>query len=349
MMRAAVVVVAALAAFVSIPPRLVERVYSARVYPVWQPIATRLSNLTPVAVLDVLIIVVLLSWIGALAVDLRRRAWIAAIARAAMRTITWGAAWYLLFLLSWGLNYRRVPLVETLQFDQSAVSRQAAIEAATAAVSRLNELYEPAHRTEQAADRVDPALAAAFARALGDLGRPAFVPGRPKGTLLDPYFRRAGVEGMTDPYLLETLVTSDLLPVEQPFVVAHEWSHLAGIADEGEASFVGWMTCMRGGAVQQYSGALFAWSEVSAALAPRDRAAAAARLDAGPREDLAAIARRHAQHINPRVASAGWTVYDQYLKANRVERGTSSYGDVVRLLLGVRFSEDGSPLKRAAE
>jgi hypothetical protein len=43
---------------------------------------------------------------------------------------------------------------------------------------------------------------------------------------------------MTDPFFLETLVASDVLPFERPFLVAHEWSHLAGIADEGEANFV---------------------------------------------------------------------------------------------------------------
>jgi hypothetical protein len=37
----------------------------------------------------------------------------------------------------------------------------------------------------------------------------------------------------------------DLLPFEKPFVAAHEWAHLAGYADESEASFVGWLTCVR--------------------------------------------------------------------------------------------------------
>jgi hypothetical protein len=60
------------------------------------------------------------------------------------------------------------------------------------------------------------------------------------------YFKAAGVEGMTDPFFLETLVAGDLLPFERPFVIAHEWSHLAGFANEGEANFLGWLTCMKG-------------------------------------------------------------------------------------------------------
>jgi hypothetical protein len=36
-------------------------------------------------------------------------------------------------------------------------------------------------------------------------------------------------------------------------------------------------------------------------------------------------------------------MYDRYLKANRVEAGVRSYGEVLRLLLGTRFNDDGSP------
>ena len=32
---------------------------------------------------------------------------------------------------------------------------------------------------------------------------------------------------------------------ERPFVIAHEWAHLAGYADESEANFVAWLTCRR--------------------------------------------------------------------------------------------------------
>ena len=46
---------------------------------------------------------------------------------------------------------------------------------------------------------------------------------------------------MTDPFLLETLLAPDLLDVERPFVIAHEWAHLAGYADESEANFVAWL------------------------------------------------------------------------------------------------------------
>jgi hypothetical protein len=350
MTRLILVLVAAAAALVPLPPRLVEQLYSSAFYPAWQPFATRVSNLTPVALFDILLVLVAVAWIAAFVNDAARRPLVRTLGRALLRTIVWSATFYLLFLGGWGLNYRRVPLVETLQFDADAVKPESARDLAAATVSRANALHDEAHRAAPADSAVDPALAAAFSRTLGDLGRPTvFVPARPKGTLLNPYFRRAGVDGMTDPYFLETLVAAELLPLERPFVVAHEWSHLAGIADEGEANFVGWLTCMRGAPADQYSAALFLYAELSAILTPHDRTQVGGRMAQGVRDDLVAIAQRHAANVNPRVAAVGWRVYDRYLKANRVERGSESYADVVRLVLGVHYSPDGAPLLKPVE
>jgi len=116
--------------------------------------------------------------------------------------------------------------------------------------------------------------------------------------------------------------------------VAHEWSHLAGFADEGEANFAGWLTCVRGAASAQYSGWLFLFGELVNAVPRHDRPVLIARLDRGPRDDLRAIAARLARDVKPQVSEAGWRVYDHYLKANRVEAGTESYAQVVRLVLG---------------
>jgi hypothetical protein len=151
------------------------------------------------------------------------------------------------------------------------------------------------------------------------------------------------VAGMTDPYFLETLVASDLLPFERPAVIAHEWSHLAGITDEGEANFVGWVTCMQGAARDRYSGWLFLYDELSGALPGPAMKNIAASLGPGPRADLLAIRARLQRNINPTVAMAGWRVYDSYLKANRVEEGAASYAGVVRLVTGTAFDSNWLP------
>ena len=330
---------AAGAALAPLPAAWIDRWYSARVYGRVQPLLTSLSNLAPFTLLDVLIAVTALIWIACgirdlrRAADRRRGAW-----RVVVRTVVWSAAAYLAFLACWGLNYRRPRLRETLPYDATAVTAAAAVAAGQLAVVQLNALHDAAHGAGwPAPGAVDLNLADGFARAVRDAGIARdVVPGRPKHTLLDFYFRRAGVDGMTDPYFLETLVAGNVLPFERAFVVAHEWSHLAGIADEGEANFTAWLSCARGSAPNAYSGWLFLYAELARAVGGRERAALAAALGDGPRADLRAIRDRYTHDVSPRVADAGWRVYDSYLKANRVEAGAASYDEVVRLVLGLR-------------
>ena len=318
----------------------VERWYSAGVYPPLQRAVTSVSNAFPFALLDVLVAALPVAWTLVAAHGVRRSTHrLQTLGLWALRTVAGAALLYLVFLAMWGLNYRRVPLERKLPFDARSVTVVSARDAAQLAVSRLNALFADAHaRTDDAGGAIDPALAQAFARAMPELGTTGeTVPGRPKHTLLNLYFRPAGVAGMTDPFFLETLVESDLLPIERPFVVAHEWSHLAGFADEGEANFGGWLTCVRGDSAAQYSGWLFLFGELTNAVPRADRPTLVGRLDRGPRDDLRAIAARLARDVKPQVSAAGWRVYDQYLKANRVEAGTASYAQVVRLVLGTGY------------
>src|SRR6266511_3323129 len=183
--RAALVAAAAIAALVRLPPPLVERVYSTRVYAGLQPLLTSLSNLSPLALFDVLVLIVVPAFTGLAVRDLRRtRGWSRRIARLAQRALVWAAAIYLLFLALWGLNYRRVRLVDALAFDASRVTPAAAAAAAGAAVDHLNALYDRAHADGwPGAAVVDPALADALDRAVIDVGRAqVVVPGRPKAT-----------------------------------------------------------------------------------------------------------------------------------------------------------------------
>ena len=342
----ALILGAAVAAVVPLPPALVERVYSAGVYPVFQRAVTSFSNLVPFALIDFLLVsaVPWLVFVAAGVWRLFRPGRDRGLRRLAVSIALPAAALYLGFLVLWGFNYRRLPLDGKLAFDSNAVTLETAHSLASTAVRRVNALHDAAHATGWPdAGVVDRSLASAFKDVELDLGGfGTTVPGRPKRSLLDWYFRPAGVAGMIDPFFLETLTASDLLPFERPFVVAHEWSHLGGFADEGEANFIGWLTCLRSDMPAQYSGWLSLYTEVVDSLPRRDRQDLAAGLAPGPREDLRAMADRLARNVSPRLSAAGWRVYDQYLKANRIEAGTASYAQVVRLALGTQLGQRAS-------
>jgi len=338
----ALVLGAAALAVVPLPAPLVEQFFSRGLYNTLQPAITFTSNLAPFAWLDVLAIAVVAALVVLSIRDIARAGWFG-IARAAVRLVVVSAAIYIAFALLWGLNYQRQRLPARLPFDAAAVTPAAASRLATWAVDRVNRLHSAAHSEGwMTGSAIDPALAGAFDRVSRDIGAMprGVVVGRPKRSLIDWYFQRAGVAGMTDPLFLETLVAGDLLPFERPMTIAHEWGHLAGLANEGEANLAGWLTCMRGSIADQYSGWLFMYDEAIRAAPPNERVAIIRRLGEGPRADLNAIRDRALKNVNPQLAAAGWRLYDSYLKANRVESGTHSYSEVVRLALGLEAARE---------
>jgi uncharacterized protein DUF3810 len=140
-------------------------------------------------------------------------------------------------------------------------------------------------------------------------------------------------------------VNPDVLPIERPAVLAHEWAHLAGYANESEANFVSWLTCVRSDdPVGQYSGWVATYQHAAAAL-PREVRATLQPLDPGPRDDLRAIYARYSRS-SPVVRNAAHRVYDSYLRANRVTEGIASYDAVLRLMLGTRFDSGWTPRMR---
>jgi hypothetical protein len=348
----AAVALAVVAAVVPLSPGFVERWFSAGVYPSIQRTLTSGTNLVPIALFDLLLVAAIATMAAALFRGVRA-AWRARRPTPLLRVLgdlaAAAAAVYLVFLVTWGFNYRRVPMAQRLEVESQAPSNDDVIRLGLRAVAEMNRLHGPAHESGWGRDEWhDASLRTAFAsvqRALAD-AMPA-VPGRLKPTLLAPYFRWTGVDGMVNPFGLEVLANSDLLAYERPFVAAHEWAHLAGYADEAEANFVGWLTVLRADVPAQYSGWLYLYWQVSGEVGGAERARLAAALGEGPRRDVDAVIGRLRRGRWPMLQAAGWAVYDQYLKANRVEEGIRSYGAVVTLILRARFQEGWTPVRRA--
>ena len=335
--RVAIVVAAGLLAVLPAPAPWVEALYSRRLYVAAQNVLTPLSNLVPFALFD-LLAAAAAAGAGFCCCNALRRAGpgrrLRALPAAGLRLAAPAAGLYLVFLLVWGLNYRREPLAAQLGHEPGRVTSAALSGLGFEAADRLNALHPVVRRAAWPAPDALPArLGAAFdevQRRLGN-GRTARA-GVPKATLLAPYFRLAGIDGMVSPFSLEVLINPSVLPFERPWVVAHEWGHLAGYADESEASFVGWLICLAGGDASRYSAWLHLLPRVARRLDEAARGAVWARLDAGPARDLRAAAAR-AGDAAPFVRRNANRVYDRYLRANRVEAGIASYGDAVDLIL----------------
>lgn len=343
----ATIAAAALALAMPWPPGAVEWAFSNGVYPGWQRAATTATNLVPFAAFDV----VLGSAVLALVV-LTIRAWRRGgegrwrrAGAALVTALAVAAATYLWFLLTWGFNYQRVPVAVRVGLDRTRATPERLAAFADDTVDELNRLHPIVHAQPWPVDRalVDalrPGFHAALPR-LGVLGE--VVAGRPKWSVLQPYFRWAGIDGVTNPFLPEIVVNHDLLPMEWPFTVAHEWGHLAGLAHEAEASYAAWLSCESATEQTRYSGRLWAFGHVFAVSSRERQLELSGRLAEGPRGDLRAISLRTAQSV-PVVRQVSWATYDRYLKSNRVSEGLSSYdAAIVLVLAGVPESRHLSP------
>jgi hypothetical protein len=327
---------------VPIPAWIVDDFYSRDMYRWFQGIMTTGTNVLPLAVLD-LILAVTAVMFGYRLVRLfhvaRQRGLIDAMWEGFRRLVRFAAVTVLLFLWAWGFNYRRVPLETALK--QTAVAPT--VEALKVAFGDAASLAASLRTQAESAGRphsIALELKGPMNVALRLLGRAELVtPAEPKYSLiLTPFFNWSGVTGMTNPFGHETIILPDLLPYEKPFVIAHEWAHLAGHADEAEASAVGWLACMKGGPTLAYSASLYLLMETASAMPADARQEVMAHVDAAVRGDIDAIVERMKAQ-NPTIQRTTSRVYDEYLRANRVADGTASYGRALRLILSSPFRE----------
>ena len=251
-------------------------------------------------------------------------------------TLVVGAAMgWLAFLVLWGWHYQVPTLEARLGVTADQLSRARATVFVQATIDQLNGSYTAAHAQRWPGWGDLPAtLRPHLERVLPTLSVPRTpVLSPPRRSILDSYFRWAGIDGVTNPYGLEVVINSRVLSMELPALVAHEYAHLAGFADESDASVVAWLTCQDGDASLRYSAALAVLPHVLTGLPREERRRLMGQLQEGPRRDLQAIAAR-LQEQKPWVHAFAWATYDKFLKANRVEEGIARYDAVARVLIG---------------
>jgi hypothetical protein len=335
-------VLAIIAFFLPIPAWAIDDFYSRDMYTWLQRVMTTATNILPFALLDLILmlaVIGVLYRIYRLYRVARQRGVIDALWEGFRRAIRALSIAFLLFLWAWGFNYRRLPLegaVAAGAAPPTVESLSAAFADSASLASRLRPLAQEAGRIHSIALELREPMNVA----LQSLSRtPLLTPSQPKYSLiLTPYFNWAGVTGMMNPFGHETILLPDLLPYERAFVLAHEWAHLAGHADEAEASAVGWLACMKGGPTLGYSASLFLIMESASALPDATRQELMARLDGGVKSDLDAIVERMRSQ-KPAVQRMGSQLYNGYLRANRVADGTASYGRALRLILSPPFRD----------
>jgi hypothetical protein len=345
-------------ALIPLPASTVESFYANGVYAWLQAWLTEWSNETSSAVGDVLLILVGLVlplwWAVRLLLGRGRRRRV--LARLAFRSLILTAWLYLAFLFLWGFNYMREPLTAKLDYDEQRLTEEAKRAFTLSAIARLNSDSQVVRSSAwPVEDEWREKLFESFEATVTAVGNEqGIVEPLPKTSLFDWYFGATGISGFTNPFGLEVILNSELLPVERPFTLAHEWAHVAGFGDESEANFIALLACARSEvAAVRYSGWLALVNDLPIPQAELERLRSGAKWEevlppiaAEVKADLEAVRERYRKRLNPTITRVQKRAYDQFLKANRVEEGIASYGLFVRLLLGARFEREWTPALR---
>lgn len=353
LVKIAVVVLAIMLAIFQLPASFVERVYARGFYPRLQSLFTPLTNYLPFAIYDVLLLALLVgvpAWWIARIVKAGKGNRLRAAVRLFGNSLLFTAVIFLLFQLLWGGNYMRKPLAEKLDFDATRITEEEALRLYRSTVERLNAEAEAAHQTpwpddEEWRRRLQPAYNAL----LKEFGRPLDITlARAKATLFDKYLEASGITGFINPFGHETIVGRGYHALDRAFTLAHEWGHLAGFAEESEASFIGLLALLRSDdAACRYAGYLALYAHLPLrSLKEKLRAEnlELPKLSAQVEADLRAMNEEAAKrHTVESVSSAQWQMYDQFLK---VHHTTASYGELISLVLGTQFNAEWSPVQR---
>lgn len=306
-----------------LPPPAFAELYGRRLYPALSTLFTLLTDWTRVplgiAVLPPLVGLLLLRslWRGPAGSSLASR-----LARLTMVAISLWAG----YLLVWGLNYRRPPLLEL-----SGVTESRPSDAEMAALAEELLVWLAANSAAPA--ETSEALAAVSAELEGlawEIGWPARVPEGikllPPGSLL-----RAGYAGMLFPFTLEPQIDAALSPHSRVAIGAHELAHSAGFASEVDADLAAVIAGLRADhPFARYATALSLLARMLGSLSHEQRGTIIDRLPARAEADLAEARERSARYLRPSLAGRVTAVYNRLLQGQGVSGGVAAYGRVPR-------------------
>ena len=134
-----IVVAAVAAALVPVPPAWVDEHYARGWFPAAQRTLTTISNAVPFALIDPLILAAAGAVLAGAASVLRapRGRRMAMLIRRAGQCAVAASLTYLVFLATWGANYRRPPVTALLDFDDGRVTNAAVVALNETAIGEL--------------------------------------------------------------------------------------------------------------------------------------------------------------------------------------------------------------------
>ena len=159
-----------------------------------------------------------------------------------------------------------------------------------------------------------------------------------KTMLFTPLSSMSGVTGSMGPFFCEFTLNGDIRPHDYPAIYAHEFAHLLGIANEGEANFYSYIVCTASSdKAVKFSGYYHIFFHVLRNVFDILGEKEGEKFLKYIRPEIIQLARSDRQYWISKqckaLDAAQDFIFDLYLRGNHVAEGRKSYSGVVGLIL----------------
>ena len=348
-------------------------IYTTRIYPIIGSLLSPISGLIPFAVGDIFIALSIV-WVFFYPIyeikwrkQLAKRFFFLAAKRGCYpkkkvvfgrvaEYLLWVYAW---FYMAWGLNYSQPNIYCRTGMKPVEVSEAKFREFAYRYADSINYLSEERRvkseetafddqRESQFNGMVDDGLKNrvrdAVLKGYNEIGAKEGINApfnqhpHAKTMLFTPLSSMSGVTGSMGPFFCEFTLNGDIRPHDYPAIYAHEFAHLLGIANEGEANFYSYIVCTASSdKAVKFSGYYHIFFHVLRNVFDILGEKEGEKFLKYIRPEIIRLARSDRQYwISKRckaLDAAQDFIFELYLRGNHVAEGRKSYSGVVALIL----------------
>lgn len=331
-------------------------IYATRIYPIIGTLLSPISGLFPFAVGDIFIA---LSIVWVIFYPIYEIKWRKQLAKrffflAAKRGcypkkkvvfgrvaeyLLWVYAW---FYIAWGLNYSQPNIYYRTGMKPVEVSEAKFREFAYRYADSINYLSEEFNGMvdDGLKNRVRDAVLKGYNEigAKEGINAPFNQHPHAKTMLFTPLSSMSGVTGSMGPFFCEFTLNGDIRPHDYPAIYAHEFAHLLGIANEGEANFYSYIVCTASSdKAVKFSGYYHIFFHVLRNVFDILGEKEGEKFLKYIRPEIIQLAKSDRQYwLSKRckvLDAAQDFIFDLYLRGNHVAEGRKSYSGVVGLIL----------------
>ena len=331
-------------------------IYTTRIYPIIGSLLSPISGLFPFAVGDIFIALSIV-WVFFYPIyeikwrkQLAKRFFFLAAKRGCYpkkkvvfgrvaEYLLWVYAW---FYIAWGLNYSQPNIYCRMGMKPVEVSEAKFREFAYRYADSINSLSEEFNGMvdDGLKNRVRDAVLKGYNEigAKEGINAPFNQHPHAKTMLFTPLSSMSGVTGSMGPFFCEFTLNGDIRPHDYPAIYAHEFAHLLGIANEGEANFYSYIVCTASSdKAVKFSGYYHIFFHVLRNVFDILGEKEGEKFLKYIRPEIIQLAKSDRNYwLSKRckaLDAAQDFIFDLYLRGNHVAEGRKSYSGVVGLIL----------------